>query len=656
MSEALDPALLPFFNPTGIVVVGVSTQPNKLGYGLARNLVSCEFPGPINFVNHKGGDLFGQQIIKNITDVPGPVDLALLMIPAKFVPRVLSECGQRGIKAVIILSGGFSETGKEGALLEDECIRIAADYDIRLMGPNCIGLIDTHLPLDTTFLPPPIPVPGEVSFISQSGALCAAIIDWARGQGFSFSRLVSLGNQIDVSEADVLSHVAEDKFTRVITLYLEGIENGRYFIDEASRVTRQKPIIVLKAGRSEEGQRAVTSHTGAMAGREIAFDAACRKAGIIRAKTIEEMFDWARALAWCPLPKGRKVAVLTNAGGPGVIGVDALEWSGLSIAVLSDKTKKTLKEILPSAASTSNPIDMLASASPAQYAQSLETLLKDGGVDSVMVVLPPPPMFAAEAIAIAIIPIIQSSGKPVVVALMGDRLIPEAVGRFRTAGIPDYRFPERVASALAVLSHRAEWLARMDQIQIMKHNVNKKGVGKILKLNQKFEDGFLPEMITADILKTYGMPLLSIRLAETPLEAIRIADEIGYPLVLKVASPEISHKSDIGGVILNLSSPNEIERGFEEIHKLFMEREGIGSIHGVYVQKMVEEGQEVIIGTIQDPQFGPLVMFGSGGVEVEGIDDVAFSLAPITNADIQFLFNSTWVGKKLKGYREFTRS
>jgi acyl-CoA synthetase (NDP forming) len=365
-------SLVPFFSPRGIAIIGASTDPSKLGYGLARNLVQCNFQGAIHFVNPKGGSLLGRPMHPSILDLPDPVDLAIVLIPAKGVKDVLKDCASRGIKAVIVASGGFKETGIHGAEMESDLLQIARQHGIRLLGPNCIGLLDTHLPLDATFLPPPGPPPGDVAFISHSGAICAAVIDWARGQGFGLSRLVSLGNQADVNETDVLAPVADDRFTRVLTLYLEGVSDGPRFVEEARKITRRKPIVALKVGRYPSGQRAAASHTGALAGQESAFNAAFRKAGVIRADTSEELFDWARALAWCPLPKGRAIAILTSAGGPGVTAADALEMNGMSLAVLSSKTRAKLGQLLPPAASLNNPVDMLASASPEQFAACLQ--------------------------------------------------------------------------------------------------------------------------------------------------------------------------------------------------------------------------------------------------------------------------------------------
>ncbi|MEW5989633.1 MAG: CoA-binding protein, partial [Chloroflexota bacterium] len=298
-----------FFRPRGVVVVGASHNPTKLGFVLARNLAESGYRGAIHFVNVKGGRLLERPVYRSILDVPEPVDLAVLLIPAECIPEELTKCGRRGIRAVIITAGGFRETGAHGAALEVECLRVAREEGIRLLGPNCVGILDTHLPLDTTFMPPPGPTPGDVAFVSHSGAICAAVIDWARGQGFGLSRLVSLGNQVDMTETDVLAEVAADPHTKVITLYMEGVRDGRRFVEEARRVAYEKPILALKVGRYESGRRAAASHTGALAGQEVAFEAAFRRAGVIRVETSEELFDWARALAWCPPPRGRGVAV-----------------------------------------------------------------------------------------------------------------------------------------------------------------------------------------------------------------------------------------------------------------------------------------------------------------------------------------------------------
>lgn len=656
MSVQIDPTLTAFFNPKGIALIGASADPNKLGYALARNLVQSNYQGELHFVNPKGGMLLGRKMYSNILEVPEPVDLAILLVPAPSVPGLLRDCGRRGISAAIIGSGGFRETGAEGAALEEECAAIARKYQIRLLGPNCIGIMDTHLPLDATFLPPPPPRPGDVAFISQSGAILAAVIDWARGQDLGLSRLVSLGNQADICETDVLAPVAADPHTHVLTLYLEGVQDGRRFVSEAKKVSRIKPIIALKVGRFASGQRAVASHTGALAGRESAFNAAFWRAGVIRADTSEEMFDWARALAWSPLPKGRRVAVLTSAGGPGVTAADALEVNRMQMAELSAETVERLKHILPAAASLLNPVDLLATATPEQYAASLSCLIADEGVDSVLVILPPLPMQTAGAVAKALIPVIYNSEKPVVIALMGERLIQEAVEHFRAARIPEYRFPERAASALATLAQRAEFLATPDEEPKRFEDVDMERVRQLIEpylaaTDSSEGEAFLPSEITAQILEAYQIPIVPVGLAATADEAVALAEQLGYPVAMKVASPAIAHKSDIGGVLLNLEDPISVRQGFEIIYRNARQAHPEAEIMGMHIQRMLPSGQEVIVGAIQDDQFGALAMFGSGGIEVEGLQDVAFALAPLTDLEAEQLLQTTWAGRKLAGYR-----
>ena len=649
----IDPSLRPFFSPQGVAIIGASLDPTKLGYGLSRNLVQSGYRGAIHFINLKGGNLMGHPVYRHISEIPDPVDLAVVLIPAQAIPAAIEDCAQRGIKALIIASGGFRETGSQGAALEDKCLDIARAYGVRLLGPNCIGLIDTHLPIDTTFLSPPGPTPGDVAFISHSGAICAAVIDWARGQGFGLSRMVSLGNQSDVTETDLLAPVAEDPYTRVITLYLEGVSDGRRFLEQAQAVTRQKPIVALKVGRYMSSQQAVASHTGALAGLESAYNAAFRRAGVIRAETTEELFDWARALAWCPLPKGRSVGVLTNAGGPGVTAIDALEAQGLNIANLSSGTEAALRDLLDPAASLKNPVDMLAAATPQQYAGCLQVLLDDVHVDSVMVILPPPPMHTAGGIAKAVIPVIYTADKPVIVALMGERLIQEAVEHFRAARIPEYRFPERAAEALAVLTQRAEYLTSSSEIQDRSlqpfNDLNSVAVGSIMS---KYDSGeFVSQEDAFDLMNAYGIPTVQPQLAQTAHQAADLAQEMGFPVAIKIASPQITHKSDVGGVLLHLQNPQEVENGFAKIIENSQAALPDADILGVLVQRMIPAEQDVIIGAIQDPQFGALVMFGSGGIEVEGLKDVQFALAPLSIKEARQMLADTWAGKKLHGFR-----
>ena len=622
---------------------------------MARNLIQSGYQGAIHFVSQKSGTLFDRPLYTNLNDVPDPMDLAILIVPTQSTPQTIEDCAKRGIKAAIIVSSGFREVGAEGAVLEQQCVDVAREHGVRLLGPNCIGTLDTHLPLDTTFLQPPMPAQGGIGFISHSGAFAAAIIDWAREQGFGFSQIVSLGNQADVNETDVLPEVAKDEHTRVIVLYMESVSDGAKFVQAASEVTKHKPVVALKVGRFEAGQKAAASHTGALAGSEAAFDAAFAKAGVLRADTAEQMFDWARALEVYPrgldcsrsTTNKKKIAILTNAGGPGVIAADSLETNGLLLSQLTESTLEALSSYLPPSASVHNPVDMLASASPDAYATCLKILLQDENVDGVLVILPPPPMFKTEDVAEKIIQTLESltlesgsllsdkpeasfgtpESKPVVIALMGSTLVEEARKTFQRANIPTYPFPERAASALGALAKRAEILD--SRPQTVDRTVHR----------------------SLSTVEDYGITTAPIKLARDENEAMSIATELGFPIVMKIASPDILHKSDIGGVLLNIKSEEEAQNGYTLLIQRAMKAMPNAKIAGVHVQRQIPEGQEVIIGAVRDPLFGALMMFGSGGIEVEGLKDVVFALAPLNQAEAREMIRKTWAGRKLKGFR-----
>lgn len=637
--------------PRGVAVVGASQNPTKLGYGVARNLVVSGYKGSIHFVNPNGGRLFEMPIHKDLQSVPDPVDLAMIIIPAAAVPGALEACGRRGIHAAIIGSGGFRETGPEGLALEQRCLEIAQAHAIRLLGPNCIGFLDTHLPIDTTFLPLPGPIQGDIAFLSHSGAICEAVIDWARGQGFGLSRLISLGNQLDLTEAELLPTIVDDSNTQVVAMYLEGVRDGARFVEQARHATRRKPVLAIKVGRSAQGQAAVASHTGALAGRDVAYDAAFRKAGVIRGESTEEVFDWARALAWCRLPKGPRTAVLTNAGGPGAIAADALDAVGLELATLSEATRTALRGFLPDAASVRNPVDMLAAAGPFEYANGLIALLADEGVDSVMVIMAPPPMTTATGIGGAIIPLIRSASKPVVVSLMGEEMIASAARLFRQARVPDYRFPERAASALRVLVRRAEQLRTPLGEPEVPPGIDAAAARTLLAAQPSIDHGFLEGQQAAQVLAAYGIQVPETVLATTAEQAEAASRRMAGPVALKVASPDIVHKSDGGGVLLEVMPGEAVRRGFASILRAAGQAHPQAELQGVLVQPMAPRGQDVIVGVVRDAQFGPLVMFGSGGIEVEGLQDVAFALAPLSRSEANDLLQATWAGRKLAGFR-----
>ena len=645
----MEPSISPFFNPKGVVIVGASADPAKLGWAVARNMRRSGYAGAIHYVNPKGGELYGRPIYPALAEVPDPVDLAVLIVPAPANPAALREVAGRGIRAAIIASGGFREVGPEGAALESECLQIARQHHLRFIGPNCIGLIDLNLPLDTSFVTLPPPPKGDLALISQSGAVCGLIMDWAQEQGFGFSRLLSLGNAADISEADMLPGVAADENTRAITFYIESIRDGRRFVEEAAKAVRRKPLVAMKVGRTLNGQRAAASHTGAMAGSESAYEAAFRRAGILQAGTIEEMFEWAVALATCPLPRGRRIAILTNAGGPGVIASDALEANSLRLAEFTPETLDGLAAFLPAAASLHNPVDILGGATHEMFADCLRLLLADPGVEAVLVILPPPPVDTAERDAEAMIPLIQASSKPVVVALTGGPTIRKAAELFRLARIPEYRFAERAVSALAALVRRAEFLEKPLESPRTWDAINPPLAQAALA--EARPGSFLDPESADRLMAAYGIPTAPVKLARTESEAADLSAQLGYPIALKIASPDIPHKSDVGGVLLNVQTAEEACLGFRTVTGGARAARPEARLEGVQVQRMVPNGQEVILGATRDPQFGPLMMFGSGGVEVEGLKDVAFALAPLLPSDADWLLEHTWAGRKLRGFR-----
>jgi acetyltransferase len=612
--------------------------------------VVSEYPGELYFVNPKGGELFDRKMYPSLLVVPDPVDLAVIMIPAASVPGALQACGERGVPFAIVGAGGFRETGSAGLELEQRCLEIAQEQGVRVLGPNCIGFLDTHLPIDTSFLPLPGPIPGDIAFLSHSGAICEAVIDWARGQGFGLSRLISLGNQMDLSEADLLAPTAADPNTNVIALYIEGVQDGPRFIEEARKVTAEIPVIAIKVGQSEAGRAAVASHTGALAGQENAYDSAFEKAGVIRARHSEEMFDWARALAWCPPPGGPRMAVLTNAGGPGAIAADALEANELELAKLAESTVSGLQKLLPAAASLRNPVDMLAGAGPREYADCLQLLLEDEGVDGGMVILPPPPVSTAADVAGALIPMIRSSEKPVVVALMGEELIAHAAKLFRQSRIPDYRFPERAASALKVL-----WLRSQTRGVVVEQegglSVDTDAARELMSDATLGSSGFVASRVAGEVVQTYGIEVQPYRFCSDAGVLAGTAAELGYPLAMKIESAELPHKSEIGGVVLDIQDEAGLEAAWTVLSAKIADLGATDPSAGVLLQRMAPSGVDVIVGMVRDAQFGPLVMFGSGGVEVEALKDVAFALAPVSRTEAESLLNRTYAGRRLEGLR-----
>jgi acetyltransferase len=628
-----------FFTPKGIAIIGASTDPHKLGYGVVRNLVEYHYRGPVYPVNPSAHELLGYRCFPSVSSVPDPVDLAIVVVPAQAVVGVVDECGRRGIRYVIVVSGGFAETGPEGLAREKELAIVAKKYQMRVVGPNCIGTIDTHTPVNTTFVVG-MPDQGEIGFVSQSGAMCAVVIDWARGAAVGFSRIVSVGNQVDVNETEMIASLASDSYTKVITAYIEGLTDGRRFMSVAADAARRKPLIVLKGGHGESGAKAVASHTGALAGSKEAYDAAFRDSGVLRASTMEELFDWARALAWQPLPAGSRVAVLTNAGGPAILAVDALEAAGLQLAPLTNETKEYLRPRLPAAGSLENPVDILAGSGPGTYAVALDALLSDPTVDAALVIQAPQDWFLPTSLAEVVSEVAAAHHKPLVTSIMGLASVDKALAILHQKGVPNFAFPERAASALAAMVARKRWLNAPPTRASDRKLVDRQKAVEAIRAGDLYE-----------LMRAYGIPLPSRYLAKNAEEAARYADQIGYPVVMKVASCEIVHKSDVGGVQLNLVNTTSVRGTFEEIMTCVGSAYPDHPIEGVWVEKMVYPLQEVIVGSKRDPQFGPLVLVGSGGVDVELVNDVNVAIAPLTQEQAAGLLEKTRAGVRLAGWR-----
>jgi len=626
-----------FFSPKAVAVIGASRDSHKLGYGVIRNLIEYKFRGDIYPVNKHASEISGLNCYASIEELPDGVDLAVVVVPAGVVPDVLKQCGKRSITNAIVVSGGFSETGSEGAELEDELKKVAKENGIRIIGPNCIGTIDTHTPVNTTFVVG-MPQQGEIGFISQSGAMVAAVIDWARAAGVGFSRIVSLGNQADVTETEMMDVVGSDSQTKVITAYAEGISDGKLFLEKAEALSLKKPFVILKGGRSEKGAAAVSSHTGALAGSEEAYSAAFRKTGVLEAGTMEEMFDWARALAWQPLPKGKRIAVLTNAGGPAILAVDAIVKAGFEISELSDETRTYLKSRLPKAASVNNPVDVLAGSGPATYTLALEALLSDETVDAVLVIQAPQDWFLPVSLAEVVGETAGLHNKPVIASIMGKASVDEALNILHKRRVPNVAFPERAASIFKAMIQRKEWMEMIDFRNKHFSGIDKRDVRGLIKENKWDE-----------LVHEYGIKLPEQKVAGTMNDAIRISSHIGYPVVMKMISDKYSHKTEIGGVKTGLRSENEVREAWSSITEAAEENQA--TMKGVLIQKMIENGQEVIVGIKRDPQFGAMILFGTGGTDVELYKDTSTAIAPLCEIEAQNLIDNTIAGRKMQGWR-----
>ena len=641
-----------FFNPRTVAVIGASTNPDKLGHAVVENLVSGGFTqkGTVYPVNPKATEILGLPAYPSVQDIPGSIDLAVIVIPYKFVPDALRTCGEKKIPAVIVISAGFREAGREGLDRELELIEIARQYGIRLIGPNCLGVIDTFTPLNASFSAG-TPKKGPMAFMSQSGALGTAVLDISLAGRLGLSKFVSLGNKADVDEIDLLEAWADDVNTKVIMIYSEGMNNGQEFIKTARKVTAKKPVVAIKSGVTQAGSRAVSSHTGSLAGSEQAYHAAFRQAGVLRADSMQSLFDIALALGYQPLLEGDRIAIITNAGGPGILATDALERSGLSLARFENETISTLGQYLPDAASAANPVDVLGDARADRYQLALETVSADPNVDGLMVVLTPQAMTEIEATADAIGKVAQSISKPVITSFMGEAKVKPGIDRLEKFGIPNYPFPERAALAFKAMSDYRGIQSRSAP-EYVQFEVDKKRTQLVLDTVRQAGRLSIGDSEARQILTAYGMKIPTSELAATPDEAVETANQIGYPVVLKIASPDILHKTDVGGVKVGLSNAEEVRDAFELM--VYRAQRYLPQAHlwGCLVQQMVPAGGlEVLVGMNRDPQFGPLVTFGLGGIYVEILKDVTFRIAPFAVQSAEKMLSEIRARALLDGVR-----
>ncbi|MGB2954653.1 MAG: acetate--CoA ligase family protein [Anaerolineales bacterium] len=641
-----------FFDPKSVAVVGASTSPEKLGYAVLENLVNGGYAkvGKIFPINPKADEILGQKAYPSVLDVPENIDLAVIVIPYPYVPAVLEECGKKKIPGVVVISAGFREAGMEGLERELELLEIAKKYQLRLIGPNCLGIIDTFTPINASFSAG-TPPQGPMAFMSQSGALGTAILDWAQAGRLGLAKFVSLGNKADVSEIDLLKAWADDKDTNVIMMYSEGLPNGQEFIRVAREVTKKKPVVAIKSGVTKSGSRAVSSHTGSLAGSEQAYQAAFQQAGVLRANDMASMFDMALALGYQPLLKGDRIAIVTNAGGPGILATDALERSGMSLARFEVETIKSLEKQLPDAASAANPVDVLGDARGDRYRFALEIVSTDPNVDGIMVVLTPQAMTEIEDTARAVGSLSYEIDKPVLACFMGEAKVNKGIKVLREFDVPNFSFPERASLAFRAMSQYREIKERKDPVY-ESFKVDNEAVRQVLERAKQDGRYAIGDAEAWDILKAYGLSIPRSVLAKTPQEAVEIAGEIGYPVVLKIASPDILHKTDVGGVKVGLETPDQVQDAFELMIYRTERYLPDALIWGCQVQEMAPPGGlEVLIGMNRDPQFGPLVTFGLGGIYVEALKDVTFRIAPFTRLEAKAMLEEIRAKALLEGIR-----
>jgi acetyltransferase len=639
-----------FFNPKSVAIVGASRQKSKVGYEILANLMGAGYKGKIYPVNPQADTIEGLKCYPDLESIKQVPELVIIIVPAKIVPAIMQQCAKIGVKAVIIITAGFKEVGSEGKALEEQVIQTARQAGIRVIGPNCLGVIVPANKLNASF-GGDIPTAGGIAYLSQSGALLAAILDIANANSIGFSKLVSIGNKADVDELDVIKAVSNDKDTKVIAGYLESITDGDAFVRQAEQISHIKPILLIKSGGTQAGAKAASSHTGSLTGSETAYESAFERAGIIRCDSIKQQFDYAQAFAEQPLPAGPRVAVITNAGGPGIMAADSIEQRGLTFAKLNDETVRKLESELPPAANLYNPIDVLGDALADRYEFALSVVIDDPNVDIVLVLLTPQAMTDAAATAEVIVKMSrQKPVKPILTCFLGARKVAEGVRILREGKIPQYDATDSAVAAIKVMANYVRWRSRPKRI-VKLFGVNRRKVEGIIERHQRQNVREIGETESKEILEAYGFVTPKGSIATSAEQAANIARQLGFPVVLKIWSPDILHKSDVGGVKIGLNSEQEVKDAFDLMMYRIPQKRPEANILGVLVQEMCGSGKEVILGMNRDPHFGPLMMFGMGGTMVEVLKDVSFYLAPLTAEEAKQMLINTKTYQMLKGVR-----
>lgn len=645
-----------FFNPKSIAVVGATKTPKSVGNTLMQNLVSGQFSGKIYPVNPKYDTLFDLKCYPSLDQIPDQVELVIIITPAKTVPGIIDQCISRGAKGAIIISAGFKELGQEGLDLENEVLRRAREGNLRIVGPNCLGIMNPLNNFNGTFAAS-MALKGNIAFISQSGAMCTAVLDWSLKQKIGFSAFVSIGSMADVNWGDLIDYLGNDPNTNSILIYMESIGDAKNFLSAAKEVVLNKPIIVIKAGRTEAAAKAAASHTGSLAGSDEVFDAAMRRVGVLRVDEIGDLFDMAEVLAKQPTPQGPNLAIITNAGGPAVLATDAAARYGAEIAQLAPETIDALNQILPAAWSHSNPVDLLGDAGPDRYAKAIEIVAKDPNTDGILAILSPQDMTDVTGTANCLLPYAKIPGKPLLASWMGGEVIEKATDILSSANIPTFLYPDSASKTFASMWKQTYALQALYETPEIREDLAsfQSRVEKTEKIIQNaLKEG--RELLTEDeskqVLLAYSIPTVQTIVATTKEEAAKAAEKIGYPVVVKLHSETITHKSDVGGVLLNIRDQESVSKAFDQIKASVSKKATAKDFLGVTVQKMVNlDGYEIILGSSLDVQFGPVVLFGTGGKLVEVYKDRALGLPPLNATLARRLMSHTKIYEALQGVR-----